>query len=147
MMIGGLMSNSHNNIIDKTPGAGDIPVLGALFRSNAFQRNETELMIVVTPYLVKPVDANSIALPTDAYRAPNDAGRVLLGQLSGGRTGGDRPKPVIAPPVTAVPVLGAQSGAPILPQPMPVAVQAKAINKTPKPKAGGAVAMPGFSGN
>lgn len=154
MMIGGLLSNTHNNLIDKTPGAGDLPILGALFRSNAFQRNETELVIVVTPYLVKPVDANSITLPTDGYKAPSDGSRVLLGQLGGGYTGGDRPKPTIAPPTTAVPVLGAQGSpmiAPTVPAPMPVqdgrtvGGQAKTTNKTPKPKKGQAVAMPGFS--
>lgn len=49
MMIAGLLSNNHDNSIDKTPGLGDVPVLGAMFRSNAFQRNETELVIVITP--------------------------------------------------------------------------------------------------
>jgi pilus assembly protein CpaC len=147
MMIGGLMQNTHNNLIDKTPGAGDVPILGALFRSNSFQRNETELMIVVTPYLVKPVDANSIVLPTDGYKAPSDGSRVLLGQLGGGTTGGDRPKPSIAPPVTAVPVLGATGTPAQLPQPMPAAPETKANNKPAKPKKGAAVAMPGFSGN
>ncbi|MES2753219.1 MAG: type II and III secretion system protein family protein [Pseudomonadota bacterium] len=142
MMIGGLMQNTHNNAIDKTPGAGDLPILGALFRSNAFQRQETELMIVITPYLVRPVDANSIVLPTDAVMAPTDAGRVFLGQLGGGVTGGDRPKPVIAPPVTAVPVLGAQ-GAPS-PLPLPMPADAKASNKAIKPKKASAIAQPGF---
>lgn len=143
MMIGGLLQNVHNNIIDKTPGVGDVPILGALFRSNAFQRNETELMIIITPYLVKPVDANSIVLPTDGLQAPTDAGRVLLGQLGGGQTGGDRPKPTIAAPGNIAPTLGAQ-GAPA-PQPMPVQTDAKATPKSSKPKKGGAVAMPGFS--
>src|SRR6202000_1104053 len=80
-VIAGLLSNNHDNQIDRTPGLGDVPVLGALFRSNAFQRQETELVIVVTPYLVKPVNANQIALPTDGYQAPNDLSRVFLGQL------------------------------------------------------------------
>ena len=145
MMIGGLLSNTHNNLIDKTPGAGDIPILGALFRSNGFQRNETELMIVVTPYLVKPVDANSIVLPTDGYKAPTDGSRILLGQLGSGTTGGDRPKPSIAPPTTAAPMLGAQ-GAPVLPVSMPVQDTRIALPSS-KPKKGGAAAMPGFSGN
>ncbi|RYD64370.1 MAG: type II and III secretion system protein family protein, partial [Sphingomonadales bacterium] len=48
MMIGGLLQNTHNNVIDKAPGLGDVPILGALFRSNSFQRNETELVIVIT---------------------------------------------------------------------------------------------------
>ncbi len=79
-MIAGLLSNSHDNNIDKAPGLGDVPILGALFRSNAFQRNETELVIVITPYLVKPVNANDIALPTDGYHAPGDIERILGGQ-------------------------------------------------------------------
>lgn len=143
MMIGGLLQNTHNNAIDKTPGAGDIPVLGALFRSNAFQRNETELMIVITPYLVKPVDANTIVLPTDGYKAPTDVGRVFSGQLDAGVNGGDRPKPSVAVSPNAAPTLGAQ-GAP-MPQPMTLPAESKAANKSPKPKKGAAPAMPGFS--
>jgi pilus assembly protein CpaC len=53
-MIAGLLSNSAQNTIDKAPGAGDLPILGALFRSTTFQRGQTELVIVVTPYLVRP---------------------------------------------------------------------------------------------
>lgn len=97
MMIAGLLSNNHNNSIDKAPALGDMPVLGALFRSNSFQRNETELVIVITPYLVKPVNAADIVLPTDGYKAPTDLGRVFMGQLGGGTNGGDRPKPTMAP--------------------------------------------------
>ncbi|MFX7922499.1 hypothetical protein ABTK16_19335, partial [Acinetobacter baumannii] len=92
LMIAGLIQNNHNNSIDQTPGLGDVPVLGALFRSNSWQRGETELVIVITPYLVKPVNANEIKLPTDGYEAPTDLGRVFLGQLGTGKTGGDRPK-------------------------------------------------------
>lgn len=98
-MIAGLLQNDHNNSISKAPGIGDMPVLGALFRSNAFQRNETELVIVITPYLVKPVDANQIVLPTDGYKAPTDLDQVLFGQLGGGTSGGQRPKPTLAAPV------------------------------------------------
>ncbi|WP_277969143.1 type II and III secretion system protein family protein, partial [Sphingomonas echinoides] len=97
MMIAGLLQNTHNNSITKAPGVGDVPVLGALFRSNAFQRNETELVIVITPYLVKPVNANDIVLPTDGLKAPTDLDRVLFGQLGGGQTGAERPKPHLAP--------------------------------------------------
>lgn len=49
MMIGGLLSNSRDNSIEKTPWLGDLPLIGALFRSNAFKRNETELVIIITP--------------------------------------------------------------------------------------------------
>ncbi|MCY1168578.1 type II secretion system protein D [compost metagenome] len=118
-MIAGLLQNNHNNSIDKAPALGDMPIVGALFRSNAFQRNETELVIVITPYLVKPVNANDIVLPTDGYKAPTDLGRVFMGQLGGGTTGGDRPKPTMAPAPTAQPSLGAAAPAPVSPDPIP----------------------------
>jgi pilus assembly protein CpaC len=70
-MIAGLLKNSTNNSIDKAPILGDLPILGALFRSSRFQRQETELVIVVTPYLVRPV-SGQLALPTAGYRAPTD---------------------------------------------------------------------------
>ena len=55
---------------------------------------------MVTPYLVQPVSANQIALPTDGYRAPNDAERLLLGRTFTGDTGAQRPVPTMAPPAT-----------------------------------------------
>ena len=115
MMISGLLSNSHNNSYDKTPGLSSLPIIGALFRSNAFQRNETELVIVITPYLVKPVNnASDIALPTDSSRAPSDIDRVLLGTLNA-KGAGKRPVPTIAPSSYAVPSVGA--AAPVSPVP------------------------------
>jgi pilus assembly protein CpaC len=105
-MIGGLLQNSHNNSVDKAPFLGDLPILGALFRSNNFRRSETELVIIVTPYLVKPVSAGQIALPTDGYKAPTDAQRVIMGQTFDGKTGEKRPSPRMAPPVTSQPGIG-----------------------------------------
>src|SRR3990167_3465337 len=92
-MIAGLLNNRSIGAIDKIPGLGDIPVLGTLFKSDSFRRGETELVIVVTPYLVQPVSANDIKLPTDAFQDSDDLQRLLLGQTSNGVTGGDRPKP------------------------------------------------------
>ncbi len=100
-MIGGLMSNSNSNTIDRTPGAGNVPVIGALFRSTRFRKNETELVIVVTPYLVEPVSANQIVLPTDGHQTATDLQRVLLGKAEGG-DGGPRPVPTMAPPAQAI---------------------------------------------
>ncbi|MEO9130568.1 MAG: type II and III secretion system protein family protein [Sphingomonas sp.] len=165
-MIAGLLQNDHLNTINQAPGLGNVPVLGALFRSNEFQRNETELVIVITPYLVKPVNANEIVLPTDGYKAPTDIDRVLLGKLGGGTTGGDRPKPTMAPPADAAPAFGNAAptpggSAPVLgaTAPMiPVPTQDEAPvrrevseQKAPPPeqraKKGKAVAAPGFSSN
>jgi pilus assembly protein CpaC len=93
-MLGGLIRNNTTNNIDKAPFLGDLPILGALFRSTSFRRQETELVIVVTPYLVRPVSGR-LALPTDGYRAPSDATRVWEGQpySSQGRVPAVRPAP------------------------------------------------------
>jgi pilus assembly protein CpaC len=99
-MIGGLLSNGQNSNVDKAPVLGDLPILGALFRSNGFKRNETELMIVVTPYLVKPVAAQQIALPTAGFKSPTDAERVIAGQTFMGKSGEKDPAPLPAPPKT-----------------------------------------------
>ena len=92
-MIAGLMSSNAQNTIDKAPGVGDIPILGNLFRSTEFRRGETELVIVVTPYLVKPVNANDIKLPTDGFRAPNELQRTLGFRENDGESGASRPVP------------------------------------------------------
>ncbi len=76
-MIAGLLRNSNTNNVDKAPFLGDLPILGNLFRSTRYKRAETELVIIVTPYLVRPV-SNQLALPTDGYRAPN-AGEMIFG--------------------------------------------------------------------
>jgi len=75
-MIAGLLRNSNTNDVTKAPFLGDLPILGALFRSTKYRRAETELVIIVTPYLVRPV-SGQLALPTNGYRAPTDAQRVF----------------------------------------------------------------------
>lgn len=92
-MIAGLLQNGAQNQLSKMPGAGDIPILGSLFRSTSYKKGETELVIVVTPYLVNPVNANDIKLPTDGFQSPNDIQRLLGNMENDGVTGGDRPKP------------------------------------------------------
>ncbi|MBN8839383.1 MAG: type II and III secretion system protein family protein [Sphingomonadales bacterium] len=147
-MIAGLLQNNHNNSIDKTPGVGDLPILGALFRSNSFQRNETELVIVITPYLVKPVNANDIVLPTDGYKAPTDLDRILFGQLGGGTNGAARPKPSMEAGPPAQPAVGAT--APVAPAPAPdtrsPATKPKDV-KGAKDNGAPAAPAPGFSNN
>jgi pilus assembly protein CpaC len=95
--IGGLLSSDVQNAVSKTPGIGDLPVLGTLFRSTAFRRDETELVIIVTPYLVRPVDEPVLAIPNDGLKAPNDIERILEGrlhaaQLHPGRGGPEGPQ-------------------------------------------------------
>lgn len=92
-MIAGLLRNGVQNTITKMPGAGDVPILGSLFRSTAYRKGETELVIVVTPYLVNPVNANDIKLPTDGFQSAT-ALQQMLGHIEAdGVSGGDRPKP------------------------------------------------------
>jgi len=91
-MIAGLMNNNAQNTIDKAPGLGDVPVLGNLFRSTDFRRGETELVIVVTPYLVKPIDDREISLPTDGFNIPT-MGEMSLEQKQTGAGPAERPKP------------------------------------------------------
>jgi len=102
-MIAGLLSSSASNTVSKAPGAGDIPILGSLFRSTEFQRGETELVIVVTPYLVKPVNDRDIRLPTDGYASPNAVEQFLLHRDSAGRSGAIRPMPRAAGDSSAAP--------------------------------------------
>ena len=84
-MIAGLIRDDINTTINQIPGAGDIPVLGALFRSTAFQHNETELVITVTPYLVDPAKGTDIKLPTDDFRPASFMESIFFGAISGNR--------------------------------------------------------------
>ncbi len=78
--IAGLIRNDVTHQVTKWPGLADIPILGALFRSDTFKRNESELVIIVTPYIVEPVDtAQQVAAPTDGFRPAHDLDRIFLG--------------------------------------------------------------------
>ena len=78
--IAGLLQTNTSQSNDRTPGLADLPILGNLFRSDQFQRNETEVVIIITPYIVRPVGQKPLALPTDGFVAPNDVERILGGQ-------------------------------------------------------------------
>jgi pilus assembly protein CpaC len=111
IMIAGLLKNDLSNSVAKMPGAGDIPVLGALFKSNGWRRNETELMIVITPYLVKPVSDSEIRLPTDGLHSVHDAERVLMNKVTEDMGRSTRPMPTIAPGAASGPEMGSVSDA------------------------------------
>jgi pilus assembly protein CpaC len=85
--IAGLLRESIRSISSKYPFLGEIPVLGALFQSKEFQKEESELIIIVTPHLVKPLDIEKQPLPTDNYVEPNDMEFYLMGALEGSDKG------------------------------------------------------------
>ena len=97
--IGGLIKNNVTESIKALPMLGELPVLGALFRSSEFQTDRSELMFIVTPRLVKPLPAN-YALPTDAYIKPTRAEFLLGGKLEGQSS---------QPPVQPAPPAGARA--------------------------------------
>jgi pilus assembly protein CpaC len=76
--IAGLLQDNVTLTGNALPGIGELPIIGALFRSDGFQRNETELVIVITPYLVRGVDPAQVKLPTDDWKPPSDLERILL---------------------------------------------------------------------
>jgi pilus assembly protein CpaC len=75
--LAGLLQHTSTQLVSKVPWIGDIPIIGAVFRSDRFQRGETDLVVIVTPYLVQPVQTR-LAAPTDGLQLPNDAQRVFL---------------------------------------------------------------------
>ncbi len=81
LMIAGLMQDNVTNSLDAVPGLRDVPVLGTLFGSTAFQRQETELVVTVTAYLVNPVAHNNLDLPTDGFLPSSDLKRYFLMSL------------------------------------------------------------------
>ena len=109
-MIAGLLSNNAQNTIDKAPGVGDLPILGNLFRSTSFQKGQTELVIVVTPYLVNPVSDSEIHLPTDGFSAPNAAEQFLFNKENSGVSGAVRPGPRPAEGPAPDPAVGLNDG-------------------------------------
>lgn len=91
--IAGLLQNSVTHDLEKFPWLGDVPILGTLFRSSEYRRQETELVIIVTPYIVEPHKNGTMPLPTDGLRIPNDFDRYVKGQSYATRKP-DMPEPV-----------------------------------------------------
>lgn len=82
MMLAGLIKNTSQQDITGTPGLKNLPVLGALFRSRAFQNNQTELVVIVTPFIVNPVSEKQLATPADGLANPTDRQAILFGRLN-----------------------------------------------------------------
>ncbi len=142
-MIAGLMSANSQNSLDKAPGLGDVPILGNLFRSREFRRGETELVIIVTPYLVKPVDASQIKLPTDGFRSANEFEQLLGYQSNAGVSGEQRPGPVAADQDAPPPKVSEVDPAAITPTQPEKPRRADKKNRRQEREA--AAATPGFS--
>jgi pilus assembly protein CpaC len=109
LAIAGLLSDQYRTVVNKYPVVGSIPVLGTLFRSKNFQKSETELVILVTPHLVKSQPPGSFRLPTDKYVEPTDAEFYLLDRLEGRRNYPKMSPPVSSPGNTTLPEFGHRS--------------------------------------
>ena len=81
--IAGLLQDDFRDLNGQVPWLGDIPILGALFRSSDYQRSQSELVIIVTPHLVTPTRGEALALPTDRIRLPTERDLFLFGNVSG----------------------------------------------------------------
>jgi len=80
--IAGLLQQTNKQVINEFPGLANMPVLGALFRSRDYQNNETELVVLVSAYLVRPTSEKRLAAPTDNFVPPNDLDTILMGRLN-----------------------------------------------------------------
>jgi pilus assembly protein CpaC len=82
LVLAGLLQEQTRQNINGVPGLMNVPVLGSLFRSRDYQTGQTELMIMVTPYVVKPRARQDFARPDDGFANPSDPATILLGQLN-----------------------------------------------------------------
>ena len=81
--IAGLLQDDFGDSVEQVPWLGDVPILGALFRSSDFVRRQSELVIIITPHLVKPVSGEALSMPTDRMRVPTEEELFLLGTIEG----------------------------------------------------------------
>jgi len=120
--IGGLLQDNARGTIKAVPGAGEIPVLGALFRSTSYQQDLSELVFVITPHLVQPLQSASYPLPTDSFTKPNELDVYFMGNMEGRKSAPANPAPAPAP-----------APAPQAPMQMPPAAPAAPSSQAPAP--------------
>ncbi|OND73557.1 secretin [Burkholderia pseudomallei] len=143
--IGGLIKDNAQGTLKALPGIGELPVLGALFRSTSFQQDRTELVFIITPHLVQPLETADVPLPTDSFTKPNEADVYATGNMEGRgglRQHGAAPAaaPANAAPGAAAPTGAAPAAAvPAPAAPAPAAPAAPAAAAAP---ANGAAASP-----
>ncbi len=110
-VLAGLLKNDGSTNVNKFPGLGDVPVLGALFSSKQFQNNETELVILVTPYIVHPIaDPSLVQVPTDGYVPPSDLQLMLNGELYNQQPMEKEEKKELDKELSAAPKLNGEGG-------------------------------------
>ena len=80
--IAGLLQDDFSDTIRQVPWLGDVPILGTLFRSASYQRDQSELVVIITPHLVTPVRGEALALPTDRVRPPTESELFLFGKVA-----------------------------------------------------------------
>jgi pilus assembly protein CpaC len=111
----GLLSNNQAQTVNKFPLLGDLPVLGSLFRSERYLNGQTELVVIITPYIVRP-SGEKLALPTDGLVPPSELDRLAKQRFTGsvptGRPISGEPEVVIATPVMAAPAIEPTAPAP-----------------------------------
>lgn len=130
--IGGLLQDNARGSLKALPGAGEVPVLGTLFRSTQFQHDLTELVILITPHLVQPMQSASYPLPTDSFSTPDELSVYMTGNMegSGGKTRAAKPAtapqaPAPAPAAPSAPSApSSQAPAPAMPAPQAPAAPA-----------------------
>lgn len=119
--LAGLLRKDFQDTIRQVPLLGSLPIIGALFRSTGFQHQETELVIIVTPRLVRPVRAGTLRVPTDRVQPPNEADLLVNGRQDSAMPPSDvevavppsaAPLPAPPPPPPATPVVGALQSKP-----------------------------------
>ncbi|MFT0172023.1 type II and III secretion system protein family protein [Paraburkholderia mimosarum] len=130
--IGGLLSNNITGALKAVPGLGEVPVLGALLRSTSFQQDMTELVFIITPHLVKPMQTANYPLPTDSFSQTNEADVYATGNMEG-RHGRTTVAPVGTPPDAQQMQLRAPTPAPAPQVPAPQAPAAPAVMAVPPP--------------
>lgn len=135
--IGGLIKDNAQGTLKALPGIGELPVLGALFRSTSFQQDRTELVFIITPHLVQPLETADVPLPTDSFTKPNEADVYATGNMEGRgglRQHGAAPAaaPANAAPGAAAPTGAAPAAAvPAPAAPAPAALAAPAAAAAP----------------
>ncbi|WP_454710272.1 type II and III secretion system protein family protein [Cupriavidus nantongensis] len=110
--IGGLLTDSARGSLKALPGAGEVPVLGTLFRSTQYQQDLSELVFIITPRLVKPMQTSNYPLPTDSFSTPNPLSLYFMGNMEGDGKRPTQPAPAPSQPAAPAAVPAAPPAAP-----------------------------------